>query len=217
MERDREYSSSAVVRDGQTGRDIIPNEDEGPSIFEAGRKQWAVPNELKDEDLLLASPVIYGYSLVDKMWREFVKRPEFPGVTDLQTVEFNVERISHVEWNDEAFENLILSEDRKDIVQALVEAHSRNTGFDDIIKGKGQGLIFNLFGPPGCGKTLTAEATSERVRRPLYVVGGGDLGVSAAELDVALEKIFDMATTWNAIVLIDEVRKFTATYSPRVF
>jgi SpoVK/Ycf46/Vps4 family AAA+-type ATPase len=66
----------------------------------------------------------------------------------------------------------------------------------------------NLFGPPGVGKTFSAEATSEHVRSPLYVVGGGDLGTTAASLDTALERIFDVATAWKAIVLIDEADVF---------
>jgi hypothetical protein len=56
------------------------------------------------------------------------------------------------------------------------------------------------------GKTFSAEATSEHVRRPLYVIGGGDLGTRAADLDASLERVFDVATAWKAIVLIDEVR-----------
>lgn len=55
------------------------------------------------------------------------------------------------------------------------------------------------------GKTFSAEATSEHVKRPLYVVGGGDLGTKASDLDAALERVFDVATAWKAIVLIDEV------------
>lgn len=55
------------------------------------------------------------------------------------------------------------------------------------------------------GKTFSAEATSEHVKRPLYVIGGGDLGTRASDLDAALERIFDIATAWKAIVLIDEV------------
>ena len=58
------------------------------------------------------------------------------------------------------------------------------------------------------GKTFSAEATSEFVRRPLYVVGGGDLGTTASNLDRALQQIFDVATAWKAIVLIDEVGTF---------
>lgn len=56
------------------------------------------------------------------------------------------------------------------------------------------------------GKTFSAEATSEHVKQPLYLIGAGDLGTTAANLDLALERVFEVATAWKAIVLIDEVR-----------
>lgn len=62
-----------------------------------------------------------------------------------------MEKISDVDWNQNAFENLVLPEDRKQLLQSLVEAHHCKVGFDDFIKGKGQGLVINLFGPPGVG------------------------------------------------------------------
>ncbi|KAG5349826.1 hypothetical protein C0989_001714 [Termitomyces sp. Mn162] len=148
-------------------------------------------NELTDEDLILTSTVVYGFSLSDKMW-----------------FEFDVEEVRPVEWNEDAFANLVLPSDRKDLLRSLVEAHHRELGFDDFIKGKGHGLVINLFGPPGVGKTFSAEATSEHVKRPLYIVGGGDLGTKAANMDTALERIFDVATAWKAIVLIDEADVF---------
>lgn len=78
-------------------------------------------------------------------------------------MEFNVENISSFEWNDEPFENLVLAGDEKKLVQSLVETHDAgDLGFDDFVHGKGKGLVINLFGNPGVGKTLTAEATSER-------------------------------------------------------
>ena len=110
-------------------------------------------------------------------------------------------------WNEEAFANLVLPADRKTLMQSLVEAHNSNLDFDDFVKGKGHGLVINLFGPPGVGKTLSAEATSEHVRSPLYVIGGGDLGTNATALDATLQTVFDIATTWHAIVLIDEVNR----------
>lgn len=122
------------------------------------------------------------------------------------TVEFNVAAVSEIQWNDEAFQNLVLPEGRKTLLKSLVEAHNANPGFDDFVKGKGHGLVINLFGPPGVGKTLSAEATSEHVKSPLYVIGGSDLGTSASELDDTLQRLFDVATSWKAIVLIDEVR-----------
>jgi SpoVK/Ycf46/Vps4 family AAA+-type ATPase len=146
---------------------------------------------MTDAELLLTPTVVFGFSLVDKVW-----------------LEFNVEKIDDVDWNTDAFANLVLPGDRKHLLQSLVEAHHKEVGFDDFIKGKGHGLVVNLFGPPGVGKTFSAEATSEHVQRPLYVVGGGDLGTSAAALDSALERIFDVATAWKAIVLIDEADVF---------
>ncbi|CAJ2500031.1 Uu.00g028840.m01.CDS01 [Anthostomella pinea] len=81
-------------------------------------------------------------------------------------------------------------------------------GFDDIVKGKGQGLVCVLHGPPGVGKTLTADCVAEHVRRPLYVVSSGSLGVSSQLLEDKLTSIMDMASTWRAVLLIDEADVF---------
>ncbi|KAI0752500.1 P-loop containing nucleoside triphosphate hydrolase protein [Daedaleopsis nitida] len=161
------------------------------STFQARSRLPRETTELTEDELLLTSPIVYGFSLSDKTW-----------------LEFNIEHVQPIVWNDDAFENLVLPEDRKILLQSLVEAHNADSGFDDFIEGKGHGLVINLFGPPGVGKTLSAEATSEYVKRPLYVVGGGDLGTSAADLDAALNRVFDMATSWNAIILIDEADVF---------
>ncbi len=40
------------------------------------------------------------------------------------------------------------------------------------------------------------------------MVGAGDLGTTASELDRALNKIFRIATAWKAVVLIDEADVF---------
>ncbi|KAJ6587644.1 P-loop containing nucleoside triphosphate hydrolase protein [Mycena vulgaris] len=147
--------------------------------------------DLSEEDLLLTPTVVYGFSLSDKIW-----------------LEFDVTKVLPVTWNDEAFANLVLPADRKTLLRSLVEVHHEEAGFDDFVKGKGAGLVVNLFGPPGVGKTFSAEATSEHVRRPLYVVGAGEMGTRAKDLDSALQRVFDIATAWKAVVLIDEADVF---------
>ncbi|GJJ06517.1 hypothetical protein Clacol_000709 [Clathrus columnatus] len=147
--------------------------------------------ELTDEELIITSPILYAFSLSDKLW-----------------LELNVEKVLDIEWDEEAFDNLVLPMDRKVLLKSLVEAHNQQVGFDDFIKGKGRGLVVNLFGPPGVGKTFSAEATSEYVKRPLYVVGAGDLGTRAADVDTSLQRVFELATSWKAIVLIDEADVF---------
>ncbi|TFK87612.1 P-loop containing nucleoside triphosphate hydrolase protein [Polyporus arcularius HHB13444] len=163
--------------------------------------EFALPNRigaesLTDDELLLASPIVFGFSLSDKLW-----------------LEYNINHITPIDWNDEAFAGLVLTPERKTLLRSLIEAHGRLSSsgegaFDDFVRGKGQGLVINLFGPPGVGKTLSAEATSEHLHRPLYIVGSGDLGTTAHELDQALEHAFSLAASWNAVLLIDEADVF---------
>lgn len=99
-----------------------------------------VQPSLSDEDTMLCNSWIQGYSLKNKMWGHF-----------------EVAKIQEVGFNDEAFNNLVLPEEKKDLILSLVQQQDDNgDGFDDLIKGKGKGLIFLLHGPPGVGKTFTA-------------------------------------------------------------
>lgn len=57
------------------------------------------------------------------------------------------------EWNNEAYENLVIPSEQKMLLTTLVEAHNSSpaTKFDDFVEGKGLGLVINLFGNPGTG------------------------------------------------------------------
>lgn len=55
-------------------------------------------------------------------------------------------------------------------------------------------------------KTLTAEAVAEHLRRPLYIVSAGELGTTVNVLEKQLKDVLELATSWNAVLLIDEVR-----------
>ena len=73
------------------------------------------------------------------------------------SVVFSVDKIQDIEWNEDAFNNLVLPHDHKYLLQSLVQAHNNEIGFDDFIKGKGHGLVVNLFGPPGVGEYLSQQ------------------------------------------------------------
>ncbi|KAJ7213195.1 hypothetical protein GGX14DRAFT_564233 [Mycena pura] len=93
----------------------------------------------------------------------------------------------------------------KSLVQVTRNSNSfASKTISDVITGKGGGLFCVLHGPPGTGKTLTAEAVAEHLERPLYVVGTSELSTVPSELEGKLKSILDLATAWDAVLLIDE-------------
>ena len=59
-------------------------------------------------------------------------------------------------------------------------------------------------GPPGVGKTLTAELIAEHLRKPLMPVSAGELGTTAETVEKWLPRIFKRASRWKAVLLLDE-------------
>ncbi|KAK4154710.1 ATPase family AAA domain-containing protein 3B [Chaetomidium leptoderma] len=149
-------------------------------------------DRLSDEHAVLANATVRGYSFSLKRFLEFF-----------------AEEVSEIEWNSGCFDDLVLDPAIKKTVRALVSSHmQKRESFDDIVKGKGMGLVSVLHGPPGVGKTLTAECVAEHVKRPLYMVSSGDLGTNSVDLDRNLTRILDLAATWRAVLLIDEADVF---------
>ena len=122
---------------------------------------------------------------------------------------FAIDRVEDVVWEEGAFTSLVLGAKQKTLIHSLIKQHNaRASSFDDIVRGKGKGLVGLLAGRPGCGKTLTAEAVAEVTHRPLYIVSAGELGIRPEDLDERLARILELAQTWNAVLLLDEAEVF---------
>lgn len=112
-------------------------------------------------------------------------------------------------YDPKMIEKLILDQSLKDLVHLLIEYKA--SSFRDIVKGKTGGAVVLLAGPPGVGKTLTAEVYAESEQRALYSVQCSQLGVEAEELESNLLTIFRRANRWNAILLLDEADVYVHT------
>jgi AAA+ superfamily predicted ATPase len=59
-----------------------------------------------------------------------------------------------------------------------------------------------VIGPPGCGKTLTAESIAEAAARPLFTINVTDVGLDAGQAEENLQRVFQLSANWNAILLL---------------
>lgn len=148
--------------------------------------------ELSEEQLLHCTPLVRGYALKTKRWLSFF-----------------VDTISEIAFNTRAFQSLVLPADQKELIHAFASSQIQHgQTFDDVISGKGKGIIMLLSGGPGIGKTLTAESVAENMKVPLYMMSAGDLGIKSSEVESSLTMILEMVAKWNAVLLLDECDVF---------
>ncbi|OBT39802.1 hypothetical protein VE00_09661 [Pseudogymnoascus sp. WSF 3629] len=208
------FINSRIMVDAASFQEINPNYTR-PSIFkssdsidlwlildaassnqidESAMKSSMDLDALIDEDFLICSPTVLGFSLNDKLWLEFA-----------------VADILEISWNGSLFNQVAIPSRSKKLIEALTTFQSGGQAkytFDDFVEGKGRGLIMLLYGPPGVGKTMTAEGLSEHLKRPLYTVSAGNLSKDAKHLEVQLCEMFEVAENWKALLLLDEADDF---------
>ncbi len=143
-----------------------------------------------DKRYALIDPYLQGFSFVAKQWGDF-----------------HAGDIEEISFREDAFEQLVMEKEDKALILSLVK-HVDPTKVTDFIDGKGGGCAFLFHGKPGLGKTLTAEAVAETVKRPLYAASVGELGVDVESLEKNLQVILQLAARWNAVLLLDEADIF---------
>ena len=135
---------------------------------------------------------------------------------------FSVCGLSEIEFNESAFEKLVMDEETKDLTDRMVcenvkqrrhhqprmddseFTNESSSGRLDLMDAKGEGCIILCYGPPGTGKTLTAESLAEKYNLPLWSLSVSELGTTPADLESMLLKIMDVAVRWSALLLLDE-------------
>lgn len=85
----------------------------------------------------------------------------------------DINHISPFQPNESAIKNLVMDDKHLKMVEVLTYKYKEKDGdrngpwTADFIQSKGEGQIFLLHGPPGVGKTYTAECIAELTSRPL--------------------------------------------------
>ncbi|OAK95160.1 P-loop containing nucleoside triphosphate hydrolase protein [Phaeosphaeriaceae sp. SRC1lsM3a] len=157
-------------------------------------------DEPTEDEFLIMPTELPGYDLQEKEW-----------------VNLPVSTLTSIRWNRQAFEDLVLNEETKRLVRAMVSVRAssirtrRQQGprVDyDAIAGKGNGLIMLFHGSPGTGKTLTAESVAEIAEMPLFPITCGDIGTEPDKVETYLQLVFELGQSWNCVLLLDEADVF---------
>ena len=100
-------------------------------------------------------------------------------------------------------DDVVLSDENRSLVDELLTEHHRS----DLLRSHGLYPADRLLfcGPPGCGKTMTAEVIASELSLPLAIVRidsvmSSYLGETAANL----RQVFDFITAYPLVVLFDE-------------
>lgn len=158
--------------------------------------------EPEGDDLALLPRRVIGYALWERKF-----------------VQLDVQILDHmaVTARENAFDRLEIDQLHKKLIQSIVSSHFRSRdiekggkglGTQDIIRGKGKGLVLLLHGVPGVGKTATAEAVAQKWGKPLFPITCGDLGLTPESVEKALNGIFRLAHLWDCVLLLDEADVF---------
>ncbi|KUI57265.1 Putative cell division cycle ATPase [Cytospora mali] len=178
-----------------------------------GATRWdrldQLSEKLGEEDLVLLPKRSFAYTLRE---RKFVV--------------IDVNYLKPIIKEEGVFERLKILKDYKDIVRGLVSSHFQKKELErlfagkpfeilgqDLIRGKGKGLVILLHGVPGVGKTATAEAVAMESNKPLFTITCGDLGLVASEVESSLTNILRLAQKWDCVLLLDEADVFLSQRS----
>lgn len=128
-----------------------------------------------------------------------------------------MEDIKQLPRGPDPFRDLQINANHKLVIRAVMDQHFKTkdmerkaerekkhiTAQQDIIQGKGRGLVLLLRGAPGVGKTATAEAIAQELQKPLLLITSADMGLRAEDVEGNLSNIFRLADRWDCVLLMD--------------
>lgn len=204
-----EYMQNASYKHlliGKPDHSIYPHDTQAESpeaieLLDVVRKldlESEEPLDPENVNFLVTPPRLLGYATRQRIWGQISLDKAEPAKKPDRKV---------------FIDELQLNDRHKTMILSLVEAHmqKKERPVRDLVEDKGKGLVLLLHGPPGVGKTLTAETVAKATGRPLFVVSVAEIGLDASRAERKLEKVFALATKWQAVLLVDEADVFLET------
>lgn len=111
--------------------------------------------------------------------------------------------LAHIERPDYSWERLVLCDELQGTLQSVIEEFRKREVFSTFGLSAKRKLLF--FGPPGCGKSITARVMAGVLDVPLlYVRFDSVVSSYLGETAANLRKVFDFAHRGHWVILFDE-------------
>ncbi|KAL8690892.1 MAG: hypothetical protein Q9218_003763 [Villophora microphyllina] len=177
------YGLDTIGEDLEQSDSSSDEDDVGNTKATDSQPQRALTNE----ELMLCGSAVKGYSLRNKRWLDFF-----------------VDSIHDIDWKPNAWDDVVLEEDQKDLIFSMTDGHRSN---HQGLQTKGLNIL--LSGPTGVGKTFAVESLAEHLRAPLFHVTPADVDLDTKnpDLESPFTDMLEMCGKWNAILLVDEEHK----------
>ena len=154
------------------------------------------------------------YEVTEKTLRVVLGVSERPNITEEQPGLQGMRETSATSYRVVApqvsLEHVVLSQAiRRGVEEVLWQAREGRAiyekwGLDRVLE-KGKGTVVLFAGPPGTGKTMTAEAMAHRLGRPLHIADYAELESKwIGETEKNIVEIFRAAREARAVLLLDE-------------
>ena len=188
------------MSNGKLLRQLIRSGAEGdPDAFRGVAKQVIAEERQKQHHLLAndLETILYGRS----------QTPSSPALRNLTaTIPEDRERgipLLSVHEPVRGLEDVVLSPENLSAVKEILREHNR----EEVLRAHGLRPSDRVLfcGPPGCGKTLTAEVIASELGRPLAIVRTDSVVSSfLGETAANLRKVFDFVAASPMVALFDE-------------
>tara|TARA_R110001583_G_scaffold47292_4_gene148184 strand:- start:880 stop:1869 length:990 start_codon:yes stop_codon:yes gene_type:complete len=190
------------VASGKLLRLLVQSGTSGdPTAFISATEQLIKEERAKQHNLLAndLERILYGERSSSNSTTAFAHQilPEAP--TDKESGVCLID----IKQANRSVDELVLEQNTLEVIENVLEEYRR----EDLLRSYGmmpaEKILF--FGPPGCGKTLTAEAIAYELDRPIAIVRLDSLVSSfLGETATNLRKVFDFIAKHKLVVLFDE-------------
>ncbi|KAF2706205.1 hypothetical protein K504DRAFT_340476, partial [Pleomassaria siparia CBS 279.74] len=170
--------------DDEEDLDLIFHQSEDPQIT---RTQTDPPAS----GWLLLPPSVMGFDMHDHQWKSLL-----------------LANISRVSWKESLFEDVLLPEETKNILRAIVprsikmHGSSFDTSSQDGSVDRSSILVFR--GAPGTGKASAVEGLAESAQKSIYRLTMAEVGSTALELERAFRFVVSLTQSWDCIILLED-------------